>query len=120
MYIHIRRSQLIGHTDLVRSVTFSRDGTRVVSGSDDKSVRVWDVSTGISSDTSIADDRFAWHLVDSNWIISSQEQNPLMWVPQEVGLCTPLNILIISQSGFATVYFHQSMIGVNWVHSYTP
>ena len=37
---------LEGHTDLVGSVGFSPDGRRIVSGSSDKSVRVWDSSTG--------------------------------------------------------------------------
>jgi len=30
----------------IRAVTFSSDGTQIVSGSVDKSVRVWDASTG--------------------------------------------------------------------------
>lgn len=33
--------------NLVRSLTFSVDGARVVSGGNDKVVRVWDVSTGL-------------------------------------------------------------------------
>ncbi|KAF8664862.1 hypothetical protein AX14_006690, partial [Amanita brunnescens Koide BX004] len=37
---------LDGHKDYVLSVAFSIDGTRIVSGSEDKSVRVWDASTG--------------------------------------------------------------------------
>ena len=37
---------LDGHTNWVRSVAFSSDGTRIVSGSEDNSVRVWDASTG--------------------------------------------------------------------------
>ena len=37
---------LSGHTDAVRSVTFSSDGTSLVSGSDDKTVKLWDVQTG--------------------------------------------------------------------------
>ena len=82
---------------------------RIVSGSHDKFVWVWNVSY------------FAWNLADTNWIISSQGQNHLMWVPQEAGLpVTSFNILIISCSGFATVDFCQSMMGVDWVHCYTP
>ena len=37
---------LNGHTSYVSSVAFSSDGTRIVSGSWDKSVRIWDASTG--------------------------------------------------------------------------
>jgi WD40 repeat protein len=35
-----------GHTDWVTTVAFSSDGQRVISGSRDRSVRVWDVLTG--------------------------------------------------------------------------
>jgi WD40 repeat protein len=35
-----------GHTDWIRSVGFSRDGTRAVSGSDDATVRIWNAGTG--------------------------------------------------------------------------
>jgi len=36
---------LNGHTGAIRTINFSMDGTRLVSGSEDKSVRVWDVET---------------------------------------------------------------------------
>ena len=31
------------HSDCVRSVAFSPDGTKIVSGSDDKTIKVWDM-----------------------------------------------------------------------------
>ena len=37
---------LNGHTNSIGSVAFSSDGTHIVSGSGDGSVRVWDASTG--------------------------------------------------------------------------
>ena len=37
---------LIGHRSDVWSVSFSPDGTKIVSGSDDKSIRVWDATSG--------------------------------------------------------------------------
>ena len=41
-----RLVQMQGHTDLVTSVAFSPDGNRIVSGSEDESVRVWDAKMG--------------------------------------------------------------------------
>lgn len=38
--------EFIGHTSPVNSVVFSSDGTRVLTGSSDGTVRLWDVSTG--------------------------------------------------------------------------
>jgi WD40 repeat protein len=35
---------LEGHSDYVRSVAYSPNGKHIASGSDDKSVKVWDVS----------------------------------------------------------------------------
>ena len=38
---------LSGHTDWIRSVTFSSDGRSLGSGSDDKAIKLWDVQTGV-------------------------------------------------------------------------
>ena len=37
---------LQGHADWVRSVAISSDSRTIVSGSDDKTVRVWDAASG--------------------------------------------------------------------------
>ncbi|KAF7333241.1 WD40 repeat-like protein [Mycena sanguinolenta] len=37
---------LEGHTDWVNSVAFSPDGRHIVSGSDDKTIRIWNAATG--------------------------------------------------------------------------
>ena len=39
------RGPLVGHQGWVRSVAFSRDGTRIVSGSSDNTIRWWDAET---------------------------------------------------------------------------
>jgi len=41
-----QKAVLRGHTDYVKSVTFSSDGILLVSGSYDKTVKLWDVQTG--------------------------------------------------------------------------
>jgi len=37
---------LEGHSDILLSVAFSPNGTRIVSGSDDELVKIWDTETG--------------------------------------------------------------------------
>ena len=108
----VELKKLKGHSDCVSSVAFSSDGTQIVSGPNDNSLRVWDVSK-------IGCEDFVWNLADDNWIISSHGQDHLMWVPQEANLLQGFNIPI-SHSGFSTVDFSQSMIGVDWIHCYTP
>jgi len=90
---------LNGRTILVSSIAISSDGMQIVSGSDDQSVRVWDVSTS-------GYERYGWYvwiITDSNWIISVQGHDHLMWVPPATGLRQPSNICIISPFGLSTV-----------------
>jgi WD40 repeat protein/TPR repeat protein len=41
------RAVLFGHGDFVNSAAYSPDGTRIVSASRDKSIRIWDARTGV-------------------------------------------------------------------------
>ena len=42
---------LPGHTNWVRAVAFTRDGKTLFSGSNDETVKVWDVQTGQCRET---------------------------------------------------------------------
>ncbi len=46
---------LAGHTDKINNVTFSSDGKILASASEDGSIRLWDVATGVHKKTFIGD-----------------------------------------------------------------
>lgn len=48
--------QLIGHTNAVRDLAFSPDGTKIVTASDDTSIRLWNTSDGSSIATKFKHD----------------------------------------------------------------
>ena len=52
-FIFWQVSTLAGHLDSVGSVAFSFDGTRIVSGSHDMLVKIWDAATGAEVTSSV-------------------------------------------------------------------
>ena len=43
MLINCVAEKTNAHSDIIRSVAFSPDGTKIVSGSHDKTIKVWDL-----------------------------------------------------------------------------
>jgi WD40 repeat protein len=103
---------LRGHSDSVTSVAFSTDGTRMVSGSDDNTLRLWDVVSGVPLDTH-PQDLFSFarslssswtsfsgpetissestcvfsHLTADGWIYSATLNRRICWVPGQFRPC---------------------------------
>jgi WD40 repeat protein len=71
---------LAGHTDSVWSVAFSPDGQHIVSGSDDWTIRVSNITMGKTETTNDVDftDRSA--IDDEGWICGSKGEL-LIWIP---------------------------------------
>jgi len=56
------------HSDWIRSVAFSPDGTKIVSGSDDKTIKVWDTGALLPSNRpSLATTDTCWLVWQARW-----------------------------------------------------
>ena len=110
---------LNGHTRNVNSVAFSTDGTWIVSGSKDKSVRVWDMQTRyIRECTKHSSD---YHPPYTGWLLSPKDgQAYLMFVPLDAQLPDSFNILTIPDYAASSVDFTSAAIGSQWNGCYTP
>ena len=108
---------LEGHSDLVNSVSFSHDGQRIVSGSYDETIKVWDAATGLLLQTldghrdtvkSIATsltNRLKTISVNHHWVIINEKK--ALWLPlnRRSTCCdsTGEALVIGSASGLVTI-----------------
>ncbi|KAG8692328.1 hypothetical protein FRC08_009843 [Ceratobasidium sp. 394] len=81
---------LRGHSHAVRSVTFSPDGHRIVSGSDDGTIRVWDPNrsyvtteslSGLGDCLLMLTTSEIAHLADPNGWVCGSNSELLLWLP---------------------------------------
>lgn len=105
-----------GHTSGVLSVGFSSDGTRIVSGSADKSIRVWDATPHRTQDSKPFTD---W-LIDEHGMITTQQGELLLFVPLDLwtGLMRPDNTRCIYRKGALKLDFDGVLLGSDWVGWY--
>lgn len=82
----------VGHSRTVRVLDFNSDGTRIVSGGDDKDVLVWDVETGVQTLRLRGHEGSLTHLVfgeNDDWILSASyglldsSERAMVWEARE-------------------------------------
>jgi len=79
---------LRGHEGPVKSVVFSPDGKRIISGGDDNTIRVWDVSTGVNLMTLRGHNNRVWSVAispDGKWIASASFDRTIKLWDAETG-----------------------------------
>ncbi|EGN94359.1 hypothetical protein SERLA73DRAFT_162987 [Serpula lacrymans var. lacrymans S7.3] len=110
---------LHGHTSWVMSVSFSPDGKRIVSGSYDKRVRVWNVEDETRDEIlhrSSSDPLgFKWGDDDDGWITGTDGEL-ILWIPPEFreGLHWP-GTLFVAQDEMTRLDFTTFAHGTSWV-----
>ncbi|KAE9386523.1 hypothetical protein BT96DRAFT_759420, partial [Gymnopus androsaceus JB14] len=88
---------LKGHTSRVTSVAYSPDGKQIVSGSGDKTLRIWTAYMAIPTKVpSVIYSLNAQHILSEGWI-KLPHQQLILWVPHQYrhGLADPQQILTI-------------------------
>ena len=105
---------LKGHTESVNSVAFSKDCMRIVSGSHDNSVRVWDMEPHYIREQ--ANDPSPTY---TGWLLSTDRQAYLMFVPLDARLPDSFNTLTIPHTA-ASIDFTNATIGPRWRDCYCP
>jgi WD40 repeat protein len=115
------QSVLEGHTDWVSSVAFSSDGTRIVSGSGDESVQISDLQLGPHAAQEDWNESDSGRLkASTGWLLSSNGENHVMFIPPSLNLPPPPCILVLSNLPSSWVLLNNAALGSQWHKCYSP
>ncbi|KEP48657.1 vegetative incompatibility protein HET-E-1, partial [Rhizoctonia solani 123E] len=116
-----------GYSICVHSVQFSSDGSHVVSCSYNGTIQFWDASSRIGNlqlktskglgEADISNDSAfgPWSLDSDGWLVDQQQQK-LVWVPEDLRISTPqhANDLVFCKQGSLKLSFDRVNIGKQW------
>ena len=123
---------LHGHTDIVTNVTFSPDGHCALSGSNDKTIRLWDIATGQCLRTFHGGHGAAAYSPDGCFIISGSDGNTFRLWNVATGKClrtihghtgTVYSIAFSHNGRFALSGSHDRTLRLwefDWEYEYDP
>jgi WD40 repeat protein len=112
---------LKGHTESIFSVAISPDGHRIASGSDDSTLRVWDVEHAITSLKNGEDgnDHDLYRVAERDGWVRGRNSELLYWIPphNRIGLWSPSTISIMNRRN-TRLDFTQFLHGTSWKQCY--
>ncbi|KIM75554.1 hypothetical protein PILCRDRAFT_669545 [Piloderma croceum F 1598] len=97
-----------GHTSWVTSVAFSQDGKRIVSGSSDQTIRVWDAESG-----EVVVAPLKGHTDSVGSVAFSQDGHRVISISQD----HTIHILSVLNNNLANVFTHPSALAGGWIHN---
>ncbi|KAE9403395.1 hypothetical protein BT96DRAFT_489732 [Gymnopus androsaceus JB14] len=108
----------------VRSVAYSPDGSKIVSGSHDKTLRIWDPTFDSPMNNTLIDKTESlqahnnWNLSSDGWITFPNCPYGIIWIPPQFRrpLWRPQNLCIISQVGYTKLSFSDCVFDKEWFH----
>ncbi|KAF8756903.1 ribosomal large subunit assembly [Rhizoctonia solani] len=97
------------------------DSTRILSGSEDKTIRVTDVKLAQSVTENLEPNFQRWKMREDGWVVDDLSRL-LVWIPAElrVALMWPETKLLISSKGYIQLNFDNACLGEDWEECYRP